>query len=474
MQQNEPTFYKGLKIDGFKLIRSIGSGGTAEVWEAEDDNLNAWALKIFSPTRGMDDSAIKLFKYEFIKTEKLVHPNILRARRYGEYQNRPYITFDLCDTSLMKLLHERIHASRILSMHNRAIFKEEELSVIIFKVANALEYLHEKGIVHQDIKPDNILVKTNAYNENDYLISDFGVSTDIKMTILRDSQMLTDSNKGLTPDYASPELYQGAVITATDIFALGISIYELCTGKPPISNTSMTTAIALLNNNGFIPDLPQDYSQRFNTMVKKCLELHPEDRPTAADLVEYCTFYHNEGYWPEHEPNPIPPPPEPLNIQKFVKPIVGGGIIVMFIWLLWALIIPNLKTSDRELTQALSNFDIKQASSIYQDMTGEEKSKFAHLDVLAQLSKSRVEQGSNFAFLVVKDINTHKLGLMDKNGQLKIPVKYDQILKIFDPKVVTVKIGNICSHIDLISNIETVNGKCKVYKSRNEFLKDNK
>ncbi|MBK7637026.1 MAG: hypothetical protein IPJ13_24190 [Saprospiraceae bacterium] len=133
MQQNEPTFYKGLKIDGFKLIRSIGSGGTAEVWEAEDDNLNAWALKIFSPTRGMDDSAIKLFKYEFIKTEKLVHPNILRARRYGEYQNRPYITFDLCDTSLMKLLHERIHASRILSMHNRAIFKEEELSVIIFR-----------------------------------------------------------------------------------------------------------------------------------------------------------------------------------------------------------------------------------------------------------------------------------------------------------------------------------------------------
>ncbi|MBK8888037.1 MAG: protein kinase [Saprospiraceae bacterium] len=62
----------------------------------------------------------------------------------------------MCDTSLMKLLHERIHASRILSMHNRAIFKEEELSVIIFQVANALEYLHEKGIVHQDIKPDNI------------------------------------------------------------------------------------------------------------------------------------------------------------------------------------------------------------------------------------------------------------------------------------------------------------------------------
>ncbi|MBK8888036.1 MAG: protein kinase [Saprospiraceae bacterium] len=123
-----------------------------------------------------------------------------------------------------------------------------------------------------------------------------------KMTILRDSQMLTDSNKGLTPDYASPELYQGAVITATDIFALGISIYELCTGKPPISNTSMTTAIALLNNNGFIPDLPQDYSQRFNTMVKN----------------------------------------------------------------------------------------------------GERKSKFAHLDVLAQLSKSRVEQGSNFAFWLSK------------------------------------------------------------------------
>ncbi|MBK9742670.1 MAG: protein kinase [Saprospiraceae bacterium] len=124
------------------------------------------------------------------------------------------------------------------------------------------------------------------------------------MTILRDSEILRDSNKGLTPDYASPELYQGVVVTPTDIFALGISVYELCTGRPPFSGTSMNTAIALLNNYGSIPDLPEEYSQRFNNIIKKCLELQPEDRPTAAELVQWSSFYLDEGYWPEIAPIP--------------------------------------------------------------------------------------------------------------------------------------------------------------------------
>ena len=140
-------------------------------------------------------------------------------------------------------------------------------------------------------QPDNILVKTGFNDENTYMISDFGVSTDIKMTILRDSQVLTDSNKGLTPDYASPELYQGDPIPPTDIFALGITLYELCSGRPPVSNTSMTTAIALLNNIPVKTDLPGDYTQRFKSLVKKCIELHPEDRPTASDLIQWTTFY---------------------------------------------------------------------------------------------------------------------------------------------------------------------------------------
>lgn len=118
----------------------------------------------------MDEQAIRLFKLEFLKTEKLVHPNILRARKYGEFLNRPYIIFDLCDISIMQMLNDKIHASRILNIKGRGIYQEDELAKIIFQVANALLYLHDHGIVHQDIKPDNILVKTGIHNDHTYMI----------------------------------------------------------------------------------------------------------------------------------------------------------------------------------------------------------------------------------------------------------------------------------------------------------------
>ncbi len=469
MQQNEPNFTPGLKIDGFKLINHLGSGGTAEVWLVEDANLNPYAMKLFSPTRGMDEHSIRLFQLEFKSTEKLVHPNILRALKYGEYQNKPYIIFNLCDTSLMKILHQRIHASRILSMHNRAIFREEELANVIHQVAQALAYLHAQGIIHQDIKPDNILVKTGLNDNHTYLISDFGVSTDIKMTILRDSQILTEKNKGLTPDYAAPELYQGAVIPATDIFALGISIFELCTGRPPISNTSMTTAIALLNNNGFIPDLPDEYSQRFNVLVKKCLKLHPEDRPSAAQLVEWSTFYQNEGYWPEILPDPIPPTPTTASWIKYLKPsLISLGILAAvllsakFLW-------PLIFNPEAQLTKALESFDIVKAADVYEDLDDSLKGKYGYLNYLSEVNPNRPEIGSGFSYMVVKHKKTGKLGITDNKGYLKLDVKYDNIFKIHDQHVVTTKEGSICKQHDLTSSNTFETGLCKVFKSRAEF-----
>lgn len=472
MHQNEPLYSPGIKIDGFKLIKHIGSGGTAEVWEVEDANLNRWAFKIFSPTRGMDEHAIRLFKLEFQKTEKLVHSNILRARKYGEYQNRPYIIFDLCDTSVMKMLHDMIHASRILSLKKRAIFREEELAKIICQVADALKYLHENGIVHQDIKPDNILVKTGFNENHTYMISDFGVSTDIKMTILRDSDILRDSNKGLTPDYAAPELYQGAVIPATDIFALGISLFELSTGRPPISNTSMTTAIALLNG-GSIPDLPEEYSQRFNAIIKKCLQLHPEERPTAAELVEWSTFFIQEQYWPDPIPVQTPSlPSEAIDWLRYLKPVSITFILISILCGIWFFIWPMFFNTEAKLNNSLSSFDIETAASIYQDLNSDQKAKYHSLSYLPNIISSRIETVNGQRYLIVKHKSNEKLGLIDPKGKLLIPLEYDKILRFYDPSVVTVQLGNVCSQYDLRTGVSIENGVCKIYKSRNEFIKE--
>lgn len=479
MQQNEPIFAPGLKIDGFKLVRHLGSGGTAEVWEVEDANLNKWALKIFSPTRGMDEQAIRLFKLEFLKTEKLVHPNILRARKYGEYLNRPYIIFDLCDTSIMQMLNDKIHASRILNLKGRGIYQEDELAQIILQVANALLYLHDHGMVHQDIKPDNILVKTGILNDHTYMISDFGVSTDIKMTILRDSEVLGDSNKGLTPDYASPELYQGVVVTPTDIFALGISVYELCTGRPPFSGTSMNTAIALLNNYGSIPDLPEEYSQRFSNIIKKCLELHPEDRPTSAELVQWSSFYLEEGYWPDLNNGRKEVNEEEYNKLSFFdkialnsKYIVGVVGLFILIALVNYVAIPYFFNPEKKLNAALEAYDFQTAAEIYSKITPDSKAKFPDLNYLSTVLVERVEKGVDFSFLVVKSQSNRKMGLIDQKGSMLIPLEYDHIFKIYNPALVTVKNNEICSHYDLTVSptIKIDNGICKIFKTRQEFL----
>ena len=476
MQQNEPTFYTGLKIDNFRLLSHIGSGGTAEVWEVEDPNLNKWAMKIFSPTRGMDESAIRLFKLEFKNTEKLIHPNILRARKYGEYENRPYMIFDLCDSSLMKILMDRMHASKILNLSNPSYFSEELLAGVINQVAGALEYLHAKGMVHQDIKPDNILVKTGFNDENTYMISDFGVSTDIKMTILRDSQVLTDSNKGLTPDYASPELYQGDPIPATDIFALGITLYELCTGRPPVSNTSMTTAIALLNNIPVKTDLPGEYTQRFKMLIKKCIELHPDERPTASDLIRWTSFYQREQYWPDEMDNQDLNPPPAItgtfrdNLKKYGKPISIILVSVAIIWVLSGLIIPQFFDHEKSMLKALKQADFDKAALYYDKLDEDKKMKWNHLNNLAELQVSAMYTGKNFSYLVIKNKNSGKLGLLDMQGNMVMESEYDQILKIYDPKIVTVKKNGICGQYNIRTSNLNASGSCKVYRSYEDYL----
>ena len=481
MHNNEPIFSIGQKIDGFKLTNHIGSGGTAEVWEVEDDNLNKWALKIFSPTRVMDDYSIRLFKSEFLKTEKLVHPHILRARKYGEFQNRPYIIFDLCETSIMKELLDKIHAARILALKNNVLYSEDDLANLIYQVADALFFLHKNDIVHQDIKPDNILIKSSLDVRPIYMISDFGVSTDIKMTILRSSDILKESNKGLTPDYASPELYQGVVIPPTDIFALGITLYELCTGKPPISNTSMTTAIALLNNNGYIPDLPEDYSKRFDTLIKKCLQLHPEDRPTASDLVDWASFYLNEHFWPESISNNPDPDikTKKINLKSVFQFIVskfkqlaiifGSIAIIVIIWFFlknWG------SHTESTLMSELEKFNIEAASVAFQNLDPTQKEKYSDLSYLSDVSLSRIEIVDGNNLIVVKSKTHGKLGLINNKGKILIPIEYDKIYKIFDVSVVTVQEDRNCSQYDLHTGAIIKKGICKIFKNRSEFIQE--
>ena len=137
----------------------------------------------------------------------------------------------------------------------------QELKELIYQIVKTISYLHKSKICHRDIKPDNILVLDNLNGKERYLISDFGVSTKMKKTIMQETQMLVKEKSGLSPDYAAPEQFKGSPLKTSDIFSLGVTLYELCEGETPSRSNITCTAEALMNG-GTIPDISDGFSTR--------------------------------------------------------------------------------------------------------------------------------------------------------------------------------------------------------------------
>ncbi len=411
MMENSTTYFNiGTQIERFKLVKTLGSGATAEVWEAADHDNKKWALKIYSPSSGMQEEDLDVFRREYTLTSDIYHEGIIKGEDSGVFQNRPYIVFRLCDSSLSKQLHERLTARHTLKIKDTPIYSEEELAYIISDVASALNYLHRNFINHRDIKPDNILIKGHHSSRERYMISDFGVSVNLKRTLLH-------TNKGLTPDYASPEQFDGNDYPESDIFSFGLCLYELCTGTLPVKGMPTATA---LKNGGTLPDLPGHYSNRLNSIIQNCLNFDPKKRPTESQLSEWADFYISEGHWKE--------------VSQVVDTDSAGFSVnkILIIFLIF-------------LFMGGSYF-------VYNNFTGSNRNKY-------EIIKS----------------SSSKFGIVNGDGILVVDTIYDGILPINDIDVITVSINGRCKWID-INNKELIPGKecsiCKNYKTKSDFDKD--
>lgn len=454
----------GVDIDGFTLVHSIGIGGTAEVWEAEDRHLKKWAIKVFSPERRMDNNAIQLFEDEYKMTEGLNHPNILKPLKYSRHKGRPYMVFELCDSSLRQQLHERVRAARVVGLKDFQIFKEEEMADILLQISSALSYLHNlpDEMIHQDVKPDNIVIKEKS---KEYLLTDFGVSNNIKMTILRDSQTLPDDAKGITPDYAAPEQYHGMVLPASDVFSLGITLYELCVGKPPMASNRMTTSMALING-GEVPDLPEHYSSSFSKIVQQCLSLEPQKRPTADMLMRWASFYKRDGYWPAESTQNIKQKPKS---KKFLTSKVLNGIIGVLLLLSLGFLGKSYLTTDytKELKTALTNYDFERLKSIYPELPEELRAKYQNLLNIELIRIDRVQKNH---YAIVRHTETDKLGIVNNSGSILIPCLYEAIYRVKNPNLITVKHHKACKIVDINHNIiKETNHECRSYAHVDEL-----
>ncbi len=284
------SFEQQQMFDGrYRLLKKIGKGGFAEVWKALDTLTETEvAVKVLSPDGGLSDGVRSSYINEFRNTLKLSHQNLLRPLHYGEVADYAYVIMPLCEGGS---LEDAVVQGRA--------FTEEELVKVIYQTSSALAYIHDKGILHNDIKPSNILVSEGG----EYQLSDFGISSKTRFAVVRNSierrnmvSKIQETASALSIAYAANELFgENPINTAkSDVFSLGVAIHELATGMLPW----MGQGGVALNNGAAIPNLPADkYSDHLNWLYRSCLHSEPANRPAAHDIAKSTKFFLEKGHW---------------------------------------------------------------------------------------------------------------------------------------------------------------------------------
>ena len=256
-------------FDGqYKLLKLLGRGGFSEVWLAEEEFTHLQvALKIYAPGSGMDDDGIRTIGNEFKLLFTLNQPNLLLPRGFRAFENMPYLVLPYCAKGSALNLIGRMD--------------EEMAWQFIAQVSSGLAYLHERDIIHQDIKPDNILIDDSGT----FLITDFGISTKARST-LRKSVMM-GNNAGGTTAYMGPERFsrEPAPVKASDIWSLGATVFEMMTGELPFGELGG----GLQKSGAEIPFIKGDYSDKLKNVVEQMLAPETWDRPLSATLAEWGT-----------------------------------------------------------------------------------------------------------------------------------------------------------------------------------------
>lgn len=264
----------------YELIELIGEGGFSEVWKARDQMAEdaVIALKIYAPEEGLDDLGVQQFRREFSLTHNLSHPHLLKIYHFDICEGSPYLIMPYCSFgSLNRLLEEE------------GSFSERQVALIMCQIGSALEELHRQDppILHQDIKPDNILLSQPEF----FLLGDFGISS----RIIHTTDTSTSEEKILTVAYAPPERFDRnrEIDPSADIFSLGVTLYEMCTKIIPWGGSGGQS----LQKGGVVPDLPERYSADLNKLLQDCMSPNPEKRPSAAELNQRGRHFLITGEW---------------------------------------------------------------------------------------------------------------------------------------------------------------------------------
>lgn len=260
----------------YELVELIGKGGMSSVWQAHDRLLDRLvAIKILHPHFTEDEEYVERFRREARSVAQLSHPNIVTVIDRGEDEGRQYIVFEYIEGENLKELLERTGPMPV-----------RDALTLALQMARALSFAHGRGLIHRDVKPQNVLM--NA--EGQAKMTDFGIAREL------DVQGVTITGTVLgTSEYIAPEQARGQQVDAqTDVYSLGVVLYELLTGGVPYHGDNFVT-VALKHVNEPAPSVLEkrpEVPARVANAVERAMAKSPSERFQSmnelVDELEAC------------------------------------------------------------------------------------------------------------------------------------------------------------------------------------------
>src|SRR5512133_3763272 len=310
----------------YELEELVGSGGMSSVYRAHDKLLERTvALKILHEQFTRDDAYVERFRREARAVAQLAHPNIVTVIDRGEQDGRQFIVFEYVDGQHLK----------DLSAHGP--LDPREAIRLALQVARALSFAHDRGLVHRDVKPQNVLLNEDGQAK----VTDFGIARSL------DVHGVTQTGTVLgTSDYIAPEQARGQKVDPkTDIYSLGAVLYELLTGEVPFSGENFV-AVAMQHVGEPAPSvlaLRPDCPVRLDLAIQRAMAKDPADR--FASMNEFCVELEaclaeldgRDGEGATMIVPPAPSPPRRVGPRRERRPFpVGIALIVLLAALLVA------------------------------------------------------------------------------------------------------------------------------------------
>jgi serine/threonine-protein kinase len=271
----------GTRLGPYELVEEVGKGGMATVYRAYQPNVDRFvAVKVIHRSIAADSNSLERFQREARLVARLEHPHLLPIYDYNGSHDPPYIVMRYLESGTLK------------DVLDKGRLPVEDIIYMMRQIASALDYAHRQGVIHRDIKPSNIMID----QEGNAFLTDFGIAR-----LAEGGSGLTQTGFAVgTPGYMSPEQGMGLdnVDARSDIYALGVMLFQMLTGQMPYSGET-PMAVILKHMNDAVPkptSVDAELPPEVDDVIAKAMAKKPEDRySTAGELVNDLMKAFNTG-----------------------------------------------------------------------------------------------------------------------------------------------------------------------------------